>query len=474
MHRSGASFTDLQAAFALRNRAVINGILEEWLDHGVAVGDRWNLFAHTLAQHGEWTLALRSMERYLAVAPADPLRQFANAVMLARAGRHGEARAQAATLVAASPENVGFRHFAGSLASEAGAFDEAQHHFLAAIATTPASGQTWLELSAIHSFTLGDPLFDRLRYAAASAGGSVASAPLLYAWGKALDDVGEFGDAFDTFATGAALVAAERSYDIIEDRRQAVAMIDGWDNIVLPPFDPTPNQSSIFVTGLPRSGTTLVEQILASHPAIAGGGELNLLSIIVREAGGTDPRTLADGDAKQKLAGLYNRLCSERFGVGAQIVDKSLDIGRMVGFAAAMLPSAPIIWVRRRGADAAWSCFRTYFARGVPWSWSLPSIAEHFTLEDELFNFWQSRLGARLLVVEYEALVTHPDIIIPQIVEHAGLHHNSLTLEPHLTKRHVLTSSVVQVRQPIHTASINSVRPYKDHLNAFFELYGNR
>lgn len=472
MHRQGASFTDLQIAFALRDRAVINDILEQWLDRGADVGDRWSLFADTLAQHGEWALALRSMERYLAVAPADPRRQFANAVMLARAGRHGEARSQAATLVAASPGNAAYRHFAGSLASEAGAFDEAQHHFLAAIATTPASGQTWLELSAIHTFTIGDPFFDRLRYAAASGGGFVTSAPLLYALGKALDDVGEFDDAFDTFAAGAALVAAERTYDIIKDRRSAAAMVEGWDHIVLPPPDPTPKDSSIFVTGLPRSGTTLVEQILASHPAIAGGGELNLLSIIVREAGGTDPRILADGAATRQLASLYNRLCAERFGVGAQIVDKSLDIGRMVGFVAAILPSAPIIWVRRRAVDAAWSCFRTYFARGVPWSWSLSSIAEHFTVEDELFNFWQRRLGTRLLVVEYEALVSNPEVYIPQIVAHAGLSHNPLTLKPHVAKRHVLTSSVAQVRQPIHTGAICSANSYKHRLNEIFDHFG--
>ncbi|RZT46304.1 sulfotransferase family protein [Sphingomonas sp. BK036] len=475
MHRRSASFADLNAAFARRDRAVINDILEQWLDQDADVGDRWNVFAETLAQHGEWTLALRSMDRYLAVIPADLSRQFAQAVMLARAGRHDEAMRRAGALVAADPANVRFRHFAGTLALEAGVFDEARQHFLAVIATRSASAQTWLELSAMHRFTLGDALFDQLRHAANAAGRTVANAPLLYALGKALDDLGEVDDAFDAFSAGAALVAADRVYDPGLDRRQAAAMVHEWDGIALPSLDQTPSKAPILVTGLPRSGTTLVEQILASHPAIAGGAELNLLPIFARDAGGTGPdwiRARGHGNVPLTFADLYARLCAERFGDGARIVDKSLDIGRMLGFAAAVLPSAPIIWVRRQAIDAAWSCFRTYFARGVPWSWSLSSIAEHFTVEDQMFNFWQERLGTRLLVVEYEALVTHPRVIIPRIVAHAGLAHSSLTLAPHLARRHVLTSSVAQVRLPIHRNAINSAHPYTHRLGAFLEVYG--
>jgi hypothetical protein len=317
-------------------------------------------------------------------------------------------------------------------------------------------------------------LFDLLRRSAAGVRGSAVRAPFLYALGKALDDLGEIDDAFDAFAGGAALVAAERAYDAGADRRQAAAMLEEWEDITLPPFVRTRGEAPVFVTGLPRSGTTLVEQILASHPAITGGGELNLLSMVAREADGTGPGVLGahkNAVGFHPLAGLYKRLCAERFGVGDRVTDKSLDIGRMLGFVTAILPSAPIIWVRRQAMDAAWSCFRTYFARGVPWSWALTSIAEHFIIEDQMFVFWNDRLGARLLIVDYAALVTNPELLISQIEAHAGLDHDPLTLTPHLTRRSVLTSSVAQVRRPIHRDAINSAQVYKHRLSSFLDIY---
>lgn len=482
MHRPTASLADLQHAFSVRNRAAINAILRQWLDHAVDVGDRWAVFAETLAVHGEWTLAVRASERHLAAAPTDLRRRFAHAVMLARAGRHRAVRDQAEALVASGTgpgtDTVAFRHFAGALASGAGAFDDARHHFLAVIAARPASGQTWRELSAIHAFTRGDPLLDDLRRAVETVGQASARAPLLYALGKALNDIGECDDAFDAFAAGAAIVAVERAHDPARDRAQALAMLAEWDGVALPRFQPAPETEPetvpLFVTGLPRSGTTLVEQILASHPAIAGGGELNLLSILIREAGGTGPNALsiyAMGQGSQALASIYRHLCAERFGTGARVVDKSLDIGRMLGFVTAVLSSAPILWVRRRAIDTAWSCFRTYFARGVPWSWSLESIAAHVATEDAVFAFWKDRLGARLLVVDYEALVGDPEAIIPHVEAHAGLGHDPRTLTPHLTQRHVLTSSVAQVRRPIYRDAVGSAHAYRHRLTRFSELY---
>lgn len=470
-----APLADLQTMIATRDRRGINALLADWLDRDLVVGDRWAAFAEILAQHGEWTLALRAVRRHRVAAPDDRMRRFAEAVMLARAGRNADARACAAPLLEASPREIRLAHFIGALSSEAGLFDDARRYFGMVLDADPRSGQTWLELSAIHRFTQGDPLLARLRLTAATAVPDGARAPLSYALGKALDDIGDVDAAFAAFAQGAALVRAERRYDAAADRAQADAVMAVWDGVALPHFDHAAGSMRLFVTGLPRSGTTLVEHSLASHPAVAGGGELNVLSTIAQDAGGLGPDALAaftrTGRGHAELVGLYDHLVGERFAPGARVIDKTLDASRMLGLVATLMPDAPIIWLRRDPLDAAWSCFHTYFARGVPWSWSQETIAAHFALEDRLFTFWQARLGSRLLCVDYEALVTDPDVWISNIVAHAGLPQDRRTLSPHKTERVVLTSSVAQVRQPISRSAIGSGHRYSRHLEPFLNNY---
>ncbi len=473
--RTLPSLGDLQRLLAARDRAGINAVLADWLDHDADIGDRWGIFADILAQHGAWTLALRAVRRHRAAMPGDPARRFAEAVMLARAGRNAEARDIAAAIARASPGDARINHFMGALASEAGRFDVARDHFLAVLAINPLSAQTWLELSAIHRFSVGDPLLDRLRKTAAGAIGQEPRAPLFYALGKALDDVGDVDAAFAAFAAGAALVASERGYDAAADRAQADATIRDWDRAVLPPFGHTTGSTRIFVTGLPRSGTTLIEHSLASHPAVMGGGELNLLSIVAEEAGGVGPAALAGfvrrGRSVAELPALYDHLIGERFSPGARIVDKTLDASHMLGLVATLMPDAPIVWVRRDPLDTAWSCFHTYFSRGVPWSWSQIAIAVHMAQQDRLFDFWRERLGGRLLCIDYEALVTDPDRWIRRIESHAGLLHDPRTLAPHETDRTVLTSSVAQVRRPINRRAIGAGGRFQHHLTAFRDAY---
>lgn len=472
---TAAPLADLQRLLAIRDRGGINTLLADWLDRDLAVGDRWAAFAEILAQHGEWTLALRAVRRHRAAAPDDRARWFGEAVMLARAGRNAEARACIVPLLEVSPQDTRLAHFMGALSSEAGLFDDARRYFGTVLDADPRLGQTWLELSAIHRFTQGDPLLDRLRRTASDAVPNAARAALCYALGKALDDIGDIDAAFAAFAQGAALVATERRYDAEADRAQADAVATAWDGVALPHFDGAAGSTRLFVTGLPRSGTTLVEHSLASHPAVAGGGELNLLSMIAREAGGVGPDALGGfaraGLGQGALTGLYDQLVGERFSPGVRVVDKTLDASRMLGLVATLMPDAPIVWLRRDPLDTAWSCFHTYFALGVPWSWSQETIAAHFAIEDRLFAFWQARLGSRLLCVDYEALVTDPAVWIPRIVAHAGLPQDPRTLAPHETERAVSTSSVAQVRRPISRSAIGSGDRYCRHLTRFLDAY---
>jgi hypothetical protein len=164
-------------------------------------------------------------------------------------------------------------------------------------------------------------------------------------------------------------------------------------------------------------------------------------------------------------------LLHERFPMPGRIVDKTTDTSRKLGIAAAVLPEAPLIWLKRDPLDCAWSCFRTCFMAGIRWSNALDDMAYNFRLEDRLLAQWQRNLGDRLLVVPFEALVTEPELWIRTILAHCGLAEEPQVFAPHENRRAVATASAMQVRQPINRRGIGSAEPYREYLEPFVRAY---
>lgn len=180
---------------------------------------------------------------------------------------------------------------------------------------------------------------------------------------------------------------------------------------------------------------------------------------------------LAKGGKADDLAALYLHLGQERFGKQGRFVDKALNTSRFMGLIAALLPQAPVIWLRRDPVDCAWSAFRTYFIQGLDWSWKLEDIATHFALEDQLFRHWSQMFPDRILVVDYQDLVRSPETQIPRILDHCGLPAEPQVFRPHETRRIVSTASVMQVREPINTGAIGAAEAYRQYLAPFTERY---
>ena len=125
-----------------------------------------------------------------------------------------------------------------------------------------------------------------------------------------------------------------------------------------------------------------------------------------------------------------------------------------------------------RSLDSAWSCFRTFFIHGVAWSYSLTDIAHHFQLEDRLLAFWKARLGDRLLVVPYNALIDEPELWTRRLLAHCGLSEEAGPFAPHKTERVVATASSLQVRRPINRDGLGVAEPYREWLQPFVDAYG--
>lgn len=470
---------ELRDAVARRDRAATNKSVTQLLEAGAPLGPEWRRIAELMRVSGEVRLAHRAMDAFVSSAGGSPEALYQKVVLLTQTGRLREAHDLLAAMPAGRMDPAARAYVLGNTAITLGLVEEGKGELEKVVRARPGWGPAWVTLASTVNLAT-DPLGDRLLNEVAAAQNQPAGdrARFYYALGKLHHDRHEHDRAFAAFAHGAGLLRAELPYSRLGDQATARAAMSAFGAGTIEEWNMQQTQRTdrpIFVTGLPRSGTTLVEQILTSHSAVRDGGEISLAHHVAVATGGTSGEAIAahiaQGGSIAAMGGLYLHLLEERFGTGGRIVDKTVDNSRFLGLIAATLPDAPLIWMRRDPLDAAWSCFRTFFIHGVGWSYDLTDIAEHFALEDRLIDFWQERLGDRLLVVPYPALVDAPEEWTRRILAHCNLPEEEQVHRFHETERVVATASALQVRRPINRSGIGVADPYRDHLRPFVAAY---
>jgi len=472
-----ATTMDLKNALRARDRAAINQVASGLLDQRTPLGAQWFSVAHVLVRNGEVSLALLASQRAVEENAGSAKARFELARILASVDRQDESLALMEAIAPAELNPIEHDHFLGTCALELGDFDVAKSAFDRAVATWPGSAPSWLSLAALPP---GDDSALLIRLNDVSSAIAAASpdyqAQWHYAKGAVLDRLRRTDEAFLEFAAGADLVRPTRAYDSEADWREVELAAEFTSAAVshMAQHVQTDSSRPVLVVGLPRSGTTLVEQILTSHSKIAGGGEMPFGSILTREIGGyavAQLESFVSAHGADHLTQLYLHLGDEQFGNGQRFVDKCLGNSRALGVLASVLPNAPIIWVRRNPLDCAWSCFHTYFSEGIEWSWSLADIAAHFRAEDRLHAHWHDVLGGRMLTLSYEELVAEPNIQTGRILAHANLKPEPAIEAAQRTRRPVSTASVAQVRQPMYQTSVGAADRYRTQLEPFIKAY---
>lgn len=305
------------------------------------------------------------------------------------------------------------------------------------------------------------------------------AATLGYAYGRAAERMKDFEKAWEGYSFGAAKRRSVTHFDEATFARtpeQHGKLFNGANPI---PFEnEKPGAGFVFIVSLPRSGSTLVEQILDAHPAVTAIGEqpfaYNTVSYWHNTFGPTLPRLLGP-EVLKAAREFYIKAAQGAAGrTGAVIVDKSITNYVFLGFLRTILPGARFIHVVRHPLDTAISCLTTSFFAGNEWTYSLEEIGRHVRRYEKLMLLWMSQWPDDILTVRYEDLVQRPEDLSKQIVAFCGLEWDPACLKFHESDRAILTASINQVRQPIYQSAMGRAAKYEAHLGTLIAAMGRR
>jgi hypothetical protein len=360
----------------------------------------------------------------------------------------------------------------------------AEYH--AAAAARAGFGDAWWSLANLKTYRFSEAELAQMRTAeAAPSTFPVDRFHLCFALGKALEDRAEYGASFEYYARGNALKRAASRYrpEVLELNTRLQIEVCGAELFARHRDGGSEAADPIFIVGLPRSGSTLIEQILASHSRVEGTHELADVPRIVVELQGRDwqldnPRYPA---ALAQLAPAEFRRLGEKYlrdmrhyrSGRAHFIDKMPNNFRHVGLIHLMLPNARIIDARREPMACCFGNLKQLFAHGQEFAYSVEDIARYYRTYLELMQHWDAVLPGRVLRVQYEDVVADLEGNVRRLLAHCGLEFEPACIEFYKTERSVRTASSEQVRQPIYREALDQWRHYEPWLEPLREALGD-
>ncbi|MSQ97673.1 MAG: sulfotransferase family protein [Xanthomonadales bacterium] len=459
------------------------------------------------------------LERCLQLAPDFHLARHSYAVALLRQQKLEEAHAQISQLLAREPNNPGFLVLKGSVLVRRGDHEEALAIFekilknypkqagaqmnyghtlksvgrleeaIAAyrrcIALSPTIGEAYWSLANLKTFRFGDADIELMRSQVTSEGGDADDqAHIAFALGKALEDRKEYDESFRFYKRGNAIRRIKHRHNprinVFDTARQIKALDSAFCAARTGQGCPAPDP--IFIVGLPRSGSTLLEQILASHSLVDGTAELTDIIAIARKLGQKSkqnpascyPEILRDlpADKFRELGESYLQTTRIQRGDQPYFIDKLPNNFQHIGLIHLILPNAKIIDARRHPMACCFSNFKQLFARGQTFTYDLEGMGRYYRDYIILMDHWDQVLPGRVLRVQYEDMVADTEGQVRRLLEHCGLPFEEQCLRFYETERAIRTPSAEQVRQPIYQGGLEQWRNFESHLGPLKEALG--
>ncbi len=351
----------------------------------------------------------------------------------------------------------------------AGRLDGAVEHFRKAVAIKPTLGAAQYNLATAAGQALGAAEVTAMRGLLKDKRLSDPDRTKLhFALGEINHQRGNFETAFADFEAGNHLrktLLARKGLgfdaDAFDRRIDAIMSVYGADLLAARKDGGDPTDRPVFIVGLPRSGTTLAEHIIASHPQAAGKGEMDLIRVVCGEDGaiaGADEKALAD------KADRYLERLTEGAEDAARITDKTPFNFLYLGQIQLLFPDAHIVHCRRDPLDTGFSCFRQNFTEAHAWTMDLDDIGRYFRAFGRLMDHWRSVLPMPVLDLGYEDLVGDQEGVSRTLIDFLGLEWDAACLDFHESDRPVLTASNWQVRKPMYASAVGGAKPYEEFL----------
>lgn len=430
--------------------------------------------------------ALRELERLLKDEPRNPAYLNSLAVVLARIGNYGESIETYVEVLARNPHNAKIWLSYGHALGAAGRVQEAVAAYRRSIGVAPNLGEAYWSLANLKTFRFSAEELQAARHALERADlGDEDRFHFHFALGKALEDAGDYAGSFEHYAEGNRGRRAGIYYDPVEtdtlvQRSRALfsrQFFDHRSGFGTTAADP------IFIVGLPRSGSTLIEQILASHSQVEGTMELQNLINMSRELSGRKfydepshyPQALAELSAAQC------RELGERYLAETRIqrksgrpffIDKMPNNWMHIGFIHLLLPHAKIVDARRHPMACCFSGYKQHFARGQHFSYSLEDIGRYYARYVELLAHMDQVLPGKIHRVCYERMIEDTEGEIGRLLAYCGLPFEEACLRFYETKRSVRTASAYQVRKPIFREGLDQWRHFEPWLEPLSAALG--
>ena len=417
----------------------------------------------------------------LKLKPRDPDALFSlGATQLAQT-HITEAKVSFTQVLKAAPRNANALVGLSEIAKIKGRFDDAAILLKRALHINGDLPSAWATLVTLRHMTSADSAW--LEHAEAlleKRPVPIEEAALRFAIGKYYNDVADFERAFENYRIGNEISKKlAPPFDSKRYARYANSLMRAYTREALAVIAPNPpakkaapnTMRPVFVVGMPRSGTSLTEQIIASHPLAAGAGELNYWTVVAEQYGEAIENGLIDPPVRTKLAEQYLRLLAGNAPDALRIVDKAPVNSDFLGIIYSALPDCRIIYMQRDPIDSCLSCYFQGFTAAHNYTTDLSVLAGYYRTHHELISHWRRVLppGA-ILDVPYEDLVADPEGWSRKIIDFIGLEWNARCLKFHETKRMVATASFWQVRQKIFTSSVRRWRHYEKFIGPLMAL----
>jgi tetratricopeptide (TPR) repeat protein len=384
-------------------------------------------------------------------------------------GRIRDAKARFEKVLKAAPGEIDALFGMGLIAKVEGRFEEAEALFNRVLKRRPKMVVAWAELATLKKMTRADGDWLRSVKELVDAGVNPREeASLRFSIGKYYDDIGESREAFHSFEAANTLL---KNFAIKYNRKGREDFIDDMGRVYTKDAigavgERNPGSAKpVFIVGMPRSGTSLAEQILASHPSVVGAGEMDFWNAFVRTHESEVRGGLLDPATRNKLGEDYLHSLENRGGEGSRVIDKTPVNSDYIGIIFSVFPNARFIYMERDPIDTCLSCYFQEFGTGLNFTMDLSDLGHYCKGHRKLFKHWQSVLPTdNLLVVPYEELVLHPEEWTRKMLDFLGLDWHDDCLSFQNTQRVVVTASTWQVRQKIYTNAIGRSQPYQKFL----------